>query len=822
MRPRRVEEEVRGASAGQNRPLRPLVWLAGTLAGGSALGIEGGSGGGEWCAIVAAGLVVALALRVTGRFRAWPLWIVPIGVLAFLRGFTLPAPPPPGTGGEEGSLPPIEAREGILVGRWRAEGAPGGGRGWLEPPSGGDGAPAAGLLFTIEPPAPPEGAWIAILPGERPPPWPRSREAGPAAREGRFFARVPLLPDEWVLLDPLAGDGDRSAIDLLRERLRRRLAAAEGEGPLQGLLQALVLGERRNLAYEDRDLFTRTGTRHLLAVSGLHVSLVAALLILPLTRFLADRLSRRRPRRIRLLAVGIALPLLTTYALLAGGGAPVVRATVAVSLGLLAPLLASSPPPRGGKREESHAPHLPIGAPRRPDSLSLWALALTCECLVSPGAVTSLPVRLSYLATLGLLLATGGIRARLPFAGGAARGRGEEGLRRPVSLALRLPLRWLCTSLLAAVAASGAAILATLPEVWRVFGEFSPLGAIVTPAAVPLLVPLLVGGWTVALGPGWLSTGVEPFAIALRGLLEFADTFPGTPLPLPPRPALLLWGASGCTLAAAMRPPGIARRGATRHAGRLAALLWGIILLPWSAAPRQFELHVLDVGHGTCSVVRAPGLPALVFDAGSLDRHRVAGEALLPLLARWEAAEVVIGVSHAHADHTSGLARLVERYPPHLWLGAVPAHLGERLPHGIGRIDPACGRVEVLRAGGGALAIDLIRGLELSGDEGSRSLELVYEGERVLLMGDAVTDGLEAALRDDLLPRGVRLLLLPHHGTDSPLFSALLERCRPREVWASNAELPPVAGEVARRGIPGAWTGGDGPLALFLPSREER
>src|SRR6185436_14682854 len=108
-------------------------------------------------------------------------------------------------------------------------------------------------------------------------------------------------------------------------------------------------------------------------------------------------------------------------------------------------------------------------------------------------------------------------------------------------------------------------------------------------------------------------------------------------------------------------------------ARRAAALVWGACLLPWSAAPRGLELHLLDVGHGSALVLRAPGLEALVFDAGSRDRRALAREALLPLLARWEVAETSVLLSHPDHDHASGLARLAERVPVERWLGAEPA-----------------------------------------------------------------------------------------------------------------------------------------------------
>ena len=75
---------------------------------------------------------------------------------------------------------------------------------------------------------------------------------------------------------------------------------------------------------------------------------------------------------------------------------------------------------------------------------------------------------------------------------------------------------------------------------------------------------------------------------------------------------------------------------ATQRFVRATLAGWGLVLLPWSAAPSGLELHALDVGHGSSFVLRAPGLPALVFDAGSRDRPEIYSEALAPLLAAWE------------------------------------------------------------------------------------------------------------------------------------------------------------------------------------------
>ncbi|MEW6073960.1 MAG: ComEC/Rec2 family competence protein [Planctomycetota bacterium] len=793
------------------RPHRPLAWLATALALGSGLGLEARDAGlglrtaGLWAgALLAASPAAGFARRVLLRHRGIPPRAgVPVRrgprrtlpgalavlVLAFLRGAATSGPPL-APGPERVAL----AREETLRGRWRPW--QGGQRGWLEVGEGGE-SPAAGILFACAGPPPEPGAWIAILPGPPPVPWPRGPVPGPSAAPGRFAATAELLPDEWLRIAPPPRSPGGGALGRLRDLLRRRLAHREIEGPRRGLLSALVLGAQEDTHPALRDLFTRTGTRHLLAVSGLNVVLVAALVLLPAALVLGRGVGRQRPRAARILAILLPCPFLVAYAGLAGAAAPVVRATLAVSLGLLAPL-ARRP-----------SPHLP---PRRPDPLSLWCAALALECLADPEAVRSIAVRLSYLATLGLIAGTAPfLRLLAP----PPREAVDLASPHPVRLVLRIAGTRLSRAGRGALAASLAAVLATLPAIWSTFAEVAPAGVLATPLAVLPLIPLLLGGWALALAPDLVDPHwLEPFGALLQALLEAADRLPDTPSPLPPRPAPLLWLATLAAFAvlAGTAPPRLA--GCLRRA---TAALWALLLLPWSAAPAGLELHVLDVGHGLCAVARAPGLSALVFDAGSRDRRRVADEALLPLLRRWEASRPLVVVSHDQLDHTSALGWLVERIPPGGWIGARPARLGERFSHSLLRADPAPGRLRLGGGAGGSLSIEVVRGRADAGNEGSRSLVLRLGKDLVVLAGDAEGEGLAEALAGELLPSPVRLLLAPHHGSDTPELSALLARVRPQEVWISSGAPPEIGPELDRRDIPWRWTGRDGPLALFLP-----
>jgi competence protein ComEC len=263
-----------------------------------------------------------------------------------------------------------------------------------------------------------------------------------------------------------------------------------------------------------------------------------------------------------------------------------------------------------------------------------------------------------------------------------------------------------------------------------------------------------------------------------------------------------------------LRSSPLARSTRSQVIGRAAALAWIAILVPWSAAPKGLELWALDVGSGTAVAWRAPGAGAWVFDAGSRDRPDVAREAVLPLLRAWEAARLSIVLSHADRDHDGALPYIASRVPPTVWMGAVPAHCAERLPHTIARLDVRTGAARYSDPNG--LAVSLERGLERDDNEGSRTARIRFGEYEIVLCGDAEAEGLREWLASEPHERAARVLLLPHHGSDSTWLGPLLASTRPREVWVSGPAEIPIAAELGRRRLDWRWTARDGPLRVEL------
>ena len=173
------------------------------------------------------------------------------------------------------------------------------------------------------------------------------------------------------LLDCGQGLKPLQLIHSLRERLAASLARALPE-PQGSLAQAILLGLRGNIPDSLYEAFSRTGTAHLLAISGLHISIIIAMFL----SFGILVFGRRR-------SIYIWLTLLLTwlYALLAGMHPPIIRAAIMGSLFLIAEYLG-----------------------RQRSAIIALAFAAAVMVGVQPNLLWAVSFQLSFLAMAGLIL----------------------------------------------------------------------------------------------------------------------------------------------------------------------------------------------------------------------------------------------------------------------------------------------------------------------------------------------------------------------------------------------------------------------------------
>lgn len=560
-----------------------------------------------------------------------------------------------------------------------------------------------------------------------------------------------------------------AAIDRLRIAAAAVLAA--GIAPERsGLAAALLLGHRSLPPAAVHD-FVVTGTIHVLAISGLHVGLLAAGLFFVLRCLLV-------PAAASLFVVAGVTGL---YAVMVGGGTPVVRATLMVWSACAA-----------------------AAASRRPATINSLALAAIAVVAWRPAEAFSAGTQLSFLSTAVLIGA----------ASLAHRPRPVDPIDRLIERSrpwwekrLRGVGRWVTIE-----AACGFAVwLATAPLVAAWFNVVSPVAL---PANV-LIAPLV----PVAMAGGFLCLAVAAFSTSLA--LWFAAV---CDISLSVIGAVVAWAAAvpaghvwvtgpadwwvvGWYVLFAVAVLWLRRDLLERPA------TWAVLAAGWAVVGLLagtlahvgrpvgpgLRLVATAVGHGCGLVVRSPTGRCLLYDAGRLGGPAAARRAVAAVLWSEGIGRLdTIVVSHADADHYNAVPELLARFPtgeivvsePFLRGGSsgVSDLLAAAAAHGVPvrtvragdafALDPLC-RVRVLHpAGWSALAAS-----QAGDNASSLVLSLEAAGRRVLLTGDLEGDSLAAFVASS--PGGCDVLVAPHHGSRTSLPPDIARVTRPAFVLAS-------------------------------------
>ncbi len=394
----------------------------------------------------------------------------------------------------------------------------------------------------------------------------------------------------------------RSRRFVLRDAVARRVRALYGARA--GLVEAMVIGRREDIPVSIRRDFTDAGLAHLLAISGLHVGLLAAWLLVALGRVV------RRPT-----AWLITCVLIWGYVSLLGFPAPATRAAGFLTI---------------------HA--VSRARQRHPPASAVLAVALLAVLLIEPGAATAVGAWLSVAAVWGTGAAGALLSGRLA--------------RRPL---VRL------------AAASAGATLATAPVTAFAFGSVALAGLVTNLVAVPLagiavpgIVASLVLGDIAAGGTGLVLAAIESVARAGAALPLGHVSGVGGPAFAAPWLAL----AVAAFWVARTRPGW--RRFGTKLLGWSVALSWLLVALEIGERRDHggdLAIHVLDVGQGDAIAIRTPRGSWLLVDGGPLGAAGDAGRrVVVPFLERRGVRRLAaLIVSHGDADHLGGVPSVLRR-----------------------------------------------------------------------------------------------------------------------------------------------------------------
>lgn len=408
----------------------------------------------------------------------------------------------------------------------------------------------------------------------------------------------------------------------LRQQIAVRLDRHLAGHPATGYLQALAVGIKSGLMPDDWALLRRTGTVHLMAISGLHVGLVAFLM-----HFFGRHVGRllllagvwNSPSAVgRLCAITGAI----IYAGLAGFSVPTVRAMMTVVVVTMLLTL------------------------RR--SVSVWSIlasALLAVLMVDPASPLSIGFWMSFYA-VGLL----SIQSLQVTPSDAV---GHRRITRILGRVRGL----LAVQILLAVGLGPLSIL-----FFDQVSMIAPLcNLIVVPIFALIIVPLTLSGTALL----WVSDPLAGLALGIAaegtafalGVLTWLDRLPLTVWHAPRIDGMALFVL---ILAAMML---VWPRPVPGRWPVLSLLLALVALLTVPVRP-DLRVVVMDVGQGLAVLIQTPG-HALLFDTGPAYRTRDAGHSvILPAFGAFDVRRLdAIVVSHGDADHRGGVETVLAAFP---------------------------------------------------------------------------------------------------------------------------------------------------------------
>ena len=560
------------------------------------------------------------------------------------------------------------------------------------------------------------------------------------------------------------------------------------------LLDALLIGENSFLGRETLTEFQRTGTYHVLVISGLKVAILALV-----TFWLLRRL------RVSSVIAGVCAVLLTVaYALLTDVGAPVWRATLMLALYLSARLL---------YRQKSIL-----------NTIGAAALALL---LVDPSALLGASFQLSFLCVLviagigtpilerttqplsralkdldstsyDIVLAPSLAQLRLDIRMIAGRLQRFMGKHLPL-IALSGGARLLllgCEFLLISIVIQAGFVLrmayyfhraarvslpANLLEV--------PLTEIVMIAAMAALIASYASLTLVKVPVILTATALQAMSGSVRwlGRLRIADARVPTP-----QLAVILLSVGALVLAMVvsrrrwlLAAPGLAA---------LAASAFWICAVPPHPLLRSgvLELTAIDVGQGDSILLVSPQGRTLLVDGGGIPSWMhsdldIGEDVVSPYLwSRGFHQLDVVALTHAHADHMGGLMAVIANFHPHeLWLSMdspspeLQSLVREAKALGIPVVLHKAG--DELEVGGAKIAVlapprDQEARVSRPNDE-SLVMKISYGETSALLEGDAEKKTERQVVEES--PQA-DLLKVAHHGSASSTIPELLAAVHPR------------------------------------------
>ena len=431
----------------------------------------------------------------------------------------------------------------------------------------------------------------------------------------------------YVRTDPkpilLERDSAWPRIAIWRQNLVDRLDQLLTQSPNLALIKALTIGDSNPISQDQWELFRKTGTTHLVVISGSHIGLIAGFIYFLVLRFWAwTGILAWSPQK---MAAFSALFVAVLYSALAGFSVPTQRALIMLAIAMTAIILQRN---------------------NRP--FNTLAIALFVILLYDPLAILSAGFWLSFLAVSIIILVIAGR------------------LGKPGYLESVIKINW----------ATSVGLSPLLLFFFQQVSLVSPLANfIAVPVISLLIVPLsLIAVIVLFFSPLLAKALFLPVELILQGLCWLLAQLASIPMATITHPTPSVW-------AMLFAVPGILLLLAPRGLpGRwLGLILFLPLIFPGKQQPDAGELSMtlLDVGQGLSAVVQT-SRHVLVFDTGAkfATDSDIGKTVVLPFLHHQGIGKIdSLIVSHGDNDHIGGAASLMQGMTTEKLLTSVPEQL---------------------------------------------------------------------------------------------------------------------------------------------------
>ena len=536
--------------------------------------------------------------------------------------------------------------------------------------------------------------------------------------------------------------GATKEYDRLRDGLYR--IRLNGEGILAkyldtedaAIIKAMMFGNKNEIPDKTRELFTKNGIAHILAISGLHISFLAMLLY----RLLG---YAGISVKIRSAISGIVIFM---YGLMVGFSPSAFRAICMFAIFLLSKAIK-----------------------RTYDMLTAMSFALTFVSLTEPNMLADTGLRLSYMAVLGV-----GI---LNIRNGRSKNKKEY-------------------RIIAALKLSGFVFLFTLPVVLSTYYEVAFYSILLNIVIIPLMSVLLSSSILLILTGGCgfvhiptLFAGIDKIILGLYKLsckLMSAHGFGRTNVGCP-----AVWQIVLYYILLMIAILYVGKKKAIIMTGAIFSAVMLMFVHPMSG----LDIWMLDIGQGDCMVLfKSDSIlgprSAYIIDCGSSSDKKVGNRRLVPMLKYFGTDRIDgIFITHPDADHINGIEELLsDSDMENITIGSIYTYEGftgcNELAtisdmHDITGLHKNCciqdGKLtfKVLYPYSGYPTYDA--------NAASLVMEVSYQDFCMLTMGDAGIEAENYAVynESDIIPHSYSVLKVGHHGSSTSSSEKFLNTYRP-------------------------------------------